>query len=512
MFLRALTVRKPVKVRIPMRDGVELGADLYQPRNPLGTLLVRGPYGRGLIFSLLMARVYVAHGYRVLFVSSRGTYDSAGAFDPMRDEAADGQDVVAWMREQQWFTGTFATVGGSYLGHTQWALLDDPPPELVAAVITVGPHDFARHAWGTGAFNLDFVGWTDMIVSGRSRAGSGVERVLSSVPLADAADEHFGDRAPWFRYRATHPDISDPYWAPMRHPLDRATIPILLLSGWQDLFLGQTFEQYDALRARGVDVALTVGPWTHVDVIGRGSRTLLPQAFDWLDEHLAGRIPRSRPTPVRIVVTGAGEWRDLPAWPPATTSRAFALCADKALTMARPEAESDGDATVASFTFDPAAPTPTVGGPLITGGGVTDDSALAARTDVAAFTTDPLDRDLEILGAPTIILRHGTDNPHADLFVRLSDVDPDGRSHNVTETYLRLDPARDETPIVLTLLPCAHRFRAGHRVRVLVAGGSHPQYARNLGTDENPGTGSRLVPSRHTIRAGSTLTLPDATA
>ncbi len=68
------------------------------------------------------------------------------------------------MREQPWFTGTFATVGLSYLGFTQWALLTDPPPELAAAVITVGPHDFAHSSWGTGSFALnDFLGWSDMV-------------------------------------------------------------------------------------------------------------------------------------------------------------------------------------------------------------------------------------------------------------------------------------------------------------------------------------------------------------
>jgi uncharacterized protein len=151
-------------VRVPMRDGVELAADLYRPATePVGTLLVRGPYGRSLPFSLFMARAFAARGYQVLFVSSRGTFGSGGEFDPMRTEAADGQDVVSWMREQPWFTGTFGTLGGSYLGHTQWALLADPPPELVAAVISVGPHDFSRHAWGTGAFNLDLLEWSAMI-------------------------------------------------------------------------------------------------------------------------------------------------------------------------------------------------------------------------------------------------------------------------------------------------------------------------------------------------------------
>ena len=508
-------------LRIPMRDGVTLAADHYvPPGNPAGTLLVRGPYGRRFPFNLLYARPYAARGYHVLFVSSRGTADSEGDFDPMRTERDDGRDVVAWLVAQPWFTGTFATIGPSYLGYTQWTLLEDPPAEMAAAVITVGPHDFARHSWGTGALNLDLVGWSDM-VSRLPRAAKpslsaaltqvftgpaqkrALRPVFTDLPLVEAGERHYAGRAGWFRDRVTRPDLDDPYWAPMRHPaaLERATIPILLHSGWQDLFLEQTVEQYARLRERGVDVALTIGPWTHTEVVGKGSPILIPEALDWLAAKLRG-TPLGRAHPVRVQVTGTREWRESDAWPPPTRELALHLRPGGGLGEA-----ATGEA---SFTFDPAAPTPAVGGPLLDGGGYVDDSALASRPDVLAFTGAPLAAAVEVQGAPVIELAHHTDNPHADLFVRISEVDPAGRSRNVTEGYRRLEPGRDrDAPIRLRLLPAAHRFAAGSRLRVLVAGGCYPHYSRNLGTDENPGTGTKLVPSRHTITLGpSRVVLP----
>jgi uncharacterized protein len=501
------------ELRIPARDGVELAADVYLPFVPAGatsagTLLVRGPYGRGLAMSTALARIFAARGYAVLFVSSRGTFGSGGEFDPMRTEAEDGQDVVAWMREQPWFTGSFATIGGSYLGHTQWALLSDPPDELAAAVISVGPHDFSRHAWGTGAFSLDFLGWSDMVahqedgkpVAGLLRSATSRRRlrpVLDGLPLADAADGLLAGRAPWYRHWVSHPDLSDPFWVPMQHSaaLDRVAIPVLLISGWQDLFLVQTIEQYTRLSQRGVDVALTVGPWTHLEQATKGAAISSRESLDWLDEHLAHRSRGRRPAPVHIFVTGAREWRDLPAWPPATVPYALYLQPGGALSENLPPA----GATPSAFTFDPADPTPTVGGPLLGGGGVVDDGRLAARADVLAFTSDPLQQDLEILGAPHAELAHASDNPSADVFVRVSEVDAQGRSRNVSETYKRLEPGRGPGPVSLVLRDMAHRFRRGNRIRLLIAGGCHPQYARNLGTDENPGTGSGLKPARHTI-------------
>jgi predicted acyl esterase len=65
-------------------------------------------------------------------------------------------------------------------------------------------------------------------------------------------------------------------------------------------------------------------------------------------------------------------------------------------------------------------------------------------------------------------------------------------------------------PIRIELDPIAHRFSAGSRIRVLVAGGCHPRFARNLGTGESVLSGQRMAGSTHTVRHGeySALTLP----
>jgi putative CocE/NonD family hydrolase len=511
-------------VRIPTRDGVELAADLYRPtEGAVGTLLVRGPYGRSLPLAFPMARVFAARGYNCLFVSSRGTFGSGGDFLPMLTEADDGHDVVAWMLDQPWFTGTFATLGGSYLGHTQWALLADPPTELVAAVISVGPHDFSKHAWGTGAFKLDFLGWSNQVVHQedtgpvvgalRMALATNAKRVrgaLDELPLVGPAKTLLEGRAPWYTDWVTRPDPEDPFWAPMQHgvALDRIDIPVLLFGGWQDIFLEQTIHQYRRLHDRGLDVAMTIGPWSHIEVGTKGLSITTQETFAWLEEHLAKRGGRRRQAPVHVFVTGTKQWRDLPSWPPETDRRSLYLHSDGRLSEEAPTA----DAAPSTFTFDPAHPTPTVGGSQLTGRCIVEDTTLSERPDVLTFTGPVLESPVEVLGAPVVELAHESDNPHADLFVRVSEVDPQGRSHNVTEGYLRLDPARTGELVTVTLRDAAHRFVAGSRLRLLIAGGSHPRYARNLGTDENPGTGTELRPATHSIAHGpdgvSRLLLP----
>ncbi|MBP2453050.1 putative CocE/NonD family hydrolase [Mycolicibacterium lutetiense] len=503
-------------LRVPMRDGVELIADHYSPvtNRPAGTLLVRGPYGRRFPFSPLFAQVYAARGYHVVLQSVRGTFGSGGQFTPMVHEMADGADTVAWLRDEPWFTGTFATVGLSYLGFTQWALLADPPPEMKAAVITVGPHDFSASSWGTGAFSLnDFLGWSAMVarqedpglvqaLTRQLRGPAELSKATAGLPMGAAGRQLLGTGAPWFESWLEHPERDDPFWDRLRfdEALQHVEVPILLLSGWQDLFVDQTLEQYAQLHRRGVSVALTVGPWTHTQLMTKGLTTVVGESLDWLGAHLADHGETTRST-VRIHVNGHG-WVELTDWPPVMPEHELFLQPAGRLAATPPsQSAAPADDSSSTFTYDPAHPTPTVGGRLLaSAGGYRDDSRLARRNDVLTFTGDPLPADLYMAGNPVVELAHTCDNPHHDIFVRLSEVDAKGRSRNVSDGFLRLD---DHTgPVRLELDAVAHRFRAGSQIRVLIAGGSHPRFARNLGTGEPPISGSQLVRATHTVHHG----------
>ncbi|MEV5570177.1 CocE/NonD family hydrolase [Spirillospora sp. NPDC052269] len=499
------------RVRIPMRDGVELLADHYAPvGDAVGTVMIRSPYGWEGINAALYRAQFPVRRYHLLLVRCRGTFGSGGAWNPWVHEIDDGIDTMAWLRLQRWFDGRLATVGNSYLGWTQWALLMDPPPELAAAVIQTAPHDFGETAYFGGAFNLgDWLGWSDQLAH-QERAGAmravlrmaTAERrqapAMSSLPLADAADDLCDGQAPWFRDWTSSRDLSAPFWEPMRlgEALERVRVPVLLQSGWQDIFLPQTHRQYTCLRERGVEVALTIGPWTHRQTGTQGMSMLARETMDWLDRHVAGIRDDLRPAPVRMFVTGTDEWRGLADWPEHPSDRALHLNPEGALG----ESRAADDTPPARFTYDPADPTPTIGGRLLgPGGGYRDDSALAERADVLAFTGPPLAEAIEVIGTPWVELAHSSDTPNADVFVRLSEVDRKGRSQNVSDGFVRLDPGRTDGLLRIDLDPIAHRFRAGHRVRLLVAGGSHPRWERNLGTGEDPATSTGLAPSRRAI-------------
>ncbi len=264
---RAKSFRVERSLPVPMRDGAVLLADHYAPRTrkPAGTLLMRGPYGRDGLPNRVFAGLYAGQGFHVVLQSTRGTFGSDGAFEPGRHEVDDGADTVEWLREQPWYGGEFATVGASYLGFTQLALLVDQPADLTTSVITMAPHDFGHSVWSTGSFALgDFLGWSYQ-VAWQHRGGwirqilrgmatpRTLKQVLETLPLDPAAAELLGGRTPWFNAWLEQPDPSSPYWAEngVAAALDNLRGPVLLITGWQDVFVDQTLEQYRRLRARG---------------------------------------------------------------------------------------------------------------------------------------------------------------------------------------------------------------------------------------------------------------------
>lgn len=346
MLARALRIpagrhgyRVAEDIPVPMRDGVELLTDVYLPiGSPQGTILIRTPYGRNSPVAVLTAGYYATHGYQVVHQSCRGTFGSGGEFRPFVAEVDDGADTVGWLREQPWFGGRFALCGASYLGFTAWAVMTDPPPELACAVISVSAHDNHGVTHPGGAFalegtltlldGLDHI--EDPFLTGLARFPTAARRLrpgYRELPLARAQQTVLaGSRMPYTEWLQA-PDPDDPAWRSMRlgAALQRVRVPVLLHEGWQDRFVDQMLDQYAQLRRCGVDVALTVGPWSHVELATRAARVTMPETLDWLAEHLAGTGRRRRPAPVRVFVTGTGEWRDLDDWPPAGGVRTLHL-------------------------------------------------------------------------------------------------------------------------------------------------------------------------------------------
>ena len=114
------------------------------------------------------------------------------------------------------------------------------------------------------------------------------------------------------------------------------------------------------------------------------------------------------------------------------------------------------------------------------------------------YTSAPLDHAVEAIGPVSAELYVTSSREHTDFTVRLCDVDPAGKSRNVCDGLLRLQPGQPPPGaegcrrVVIDLWPTAYRFQPGHRLRVQVASGAHPRWARNPGSGEPLATATTL--------------------
>jgi uncharacterized protein len=505
-------------VKVEMRDGVQLLADVYHPVDVADapTILERTPYGRTGVATGAGPEL-AARGYRYVLQACRGT-DGSGGTHSYFAEAADGGTTADWIAEQPWFEGNLGSYGASYMGFTQWALASTRPPHLkaMAVALSASVRSFSWYPgdslaleviipWDLGAVqfnkpaNSNIV--DDVTPEAVERRMAELRTAFDHLPLGDVIRHVTGDDLPLFHDQLEHTRRNDPFWASVDFSgmLADWTIPTLLVDGWHDYPLPRVIDDYVTLRDAPAPVRLRIGAGGHLGGGGEGGMTDAP--LEWFDTFLRGEPGRLSDRPVTVQVQGDGvEWRDLNDWPPPATPTAWYLQPGGGLSTDEPP-----DSAPDSHRYDPADPTPSVGGIGMLTGGPADNRALEARADVLVYTSEPCAEPLLLLGPVTAELHVASSLDHTDFFVRLCDVHPDGRSVNVCDGLQRFDPesirrADDGTFVArVELWPAGHRFGTGHRLRIQVAGGAHPVYARNPGTGEPPETATALVAAEHTV-------------
>jgi putative CocE/NonD family hydrolase len=536
-----------LNLMVPMRDGIGLATDVFFPvitageRRPV--LLTRTPYGK--LGRGLLPQRFLDAGYIVAMQDVRGRHDSQGEFVPMLNEGPDGYDTIEWLAQQPWSDGRIGTFGGSYSGWTQWAAAKEQPPHLAAMAVSVTAGKFGRQeVWDHGIFMLTALNW--LVVAGGGR-------VLQETWMSDwrATYEHLpmidmpavlGRELPAWRDWIAHPGLDD-YWKQVLYgeaDFAAVEIPTLHVSGWFDGNLPASAWFYEQLRLHSPArerQALVLGPWDHA---GAGAE-VTPTVYDgydfgasasvdmgamqvawfdrWLRDDVSADVAGSR-----VFVTGADAWREVADWPTPTREDAWHLRSDGrangdraggALTVDSPEAEPAD-----SYRYDPADPLVLYDNWDLYGHltnaevekrePVRDLTRLVTRADTLVYTSAPLPEALDVIGNPSLGLWAATDGPDTDWFVWLHDVDPEGVSVEVSRGQLRgrfhrsleheslLEPGRPYL-FDVALHPMAHRFRPGHRLRVVIASSNFPRYDRNLNTDAPLGYGTEMRVATNTV-------------
>jgi uncharacterized protein len=513
-------------------------------------LLERTPYNKnsdGTTFG----RVAAARGYVVIIQDVRGRYTSEGEWYTFKHESDDGYDTVEWAAALPYSDGKVGMFGGSYVGATQMLTAIAHPPHLagICPVVTASNYHDGWTYQG-GAFEQWFnESWTsglaedtlDHKVQAATNALEGMEKLpLTSYPLFNfdpAQATSLGNLAPYFVDWLRHPSYDD-YWKQwsIEEHYPNIRVPAYVVAAWYDIFQGGSLRNYLGITQHGgTEAARTksclmvvigghAGGGPKIGEVDFGKQSVVQDGegmlrwYDWLFKGEENELAHQKP--VKLFVMGRNDWREESAWPPAdahptayylhSAGHANALEGDGALNTSQSGADAADH-----FTYDPANPVPTVGGPLCCDSqhlapGAFDQRKVESRRDVLIYTTSAFDRDYEVTGPVTLDLYATSSAVDTDFTAKLVDVGPDGFARNLTEGIVRAR-YRDsqESPQMMEpgklykfhidLWATSNVFLAGHKLRLEVSSSNFPRFDRNLNTGHPASESASFVKADNTI-------------
>ncbi len=485
------SIRYDQHVRVEMRDGVRLAAEVYRPGDSgkFPAVIMRTPYSGEMISggsSYIKVLPTVQAGYALVIAYVRGRFGSEGKYDlraPQDIEGADCFDTVEWVANQPWCDSNIGMAGESALGTVQWRTARENPPHLkaIAPGIAGAPGDSGPET-ADAPTNLNIAINLLLILAGdvldKMDAG-GQDTTKTRQMLAEIRNDPSlaynclplkgvpqfnspGIRELWDT--CLHMGASVAKSAPMEpYPFNKVMIPTLSVTNWYDPFARNSFRSYlKMITDGGSQYArehqhILAGPWCHckpqrvlghvdfgpyADEAGSGASAYLLSFFD---KYLKGKdidLPA-----VRYFKMGSNTWHDASAWPlPQTNWQRFFLhshgkansCSGDGL-LSRDEPNNE---PADKYVYNPLDPVPTAGGRggIVENGflyGPVDQVYVERRGDVLCYTTPELKQDTEVTGPLELHLFASSSCQDTDFAAKLMDVYPDGRAFNAADGIVR---------------------------------------------------------------------------
>lgn len=488
---------------IPMRDGVKLAARLWLPQdtdqNPVPAVIEYIPYRKRDFTRLRDEEIHpylASHGYACLRVDIRGAGDSEGLpqDEYVRQEQDDGVDVIAWIAQQSWCTGKVGMFGISWGGFSSLQVAARRPPALKAIITLCSTDDRYTDSdhWMGGCIEETFFTWgayatligarpPDPAIVGNRWREMWAQRL-------DSLAFYVGD---WLVHQ--HQDY---FWkhASISEDYGQIDCAVYAVGGWADHFNSTVARMLANLQCPRKGL---IGPWNH----SNPHRPGLGPPIDWLSEMVRWwdhwlkdrdtgimqepmyRVWMQHDATIRGMREVPGHWVAEETWP---SSRITAL-----------RYHLTGD----SLDLHGGADTARTLNPLQTVGvtaparyyrdagldiGLPGDQRIDDARSLT-FDSAPLLQDVEILGAVTVTLELAVDKPVAFLAVRLNEVQPGGISKRISFSVLNLthrnghefpEPVESgkRIRVRVVLNDCAHRFRAGNRIRLSISSTYWPAF------------------------------------
>ena len=484
------------EVSIKMSDGIRLAADIYWPagadkKDRFPILLEYLPYrkddNRARNYSLYS--YFLEHGYLVVRVDMRGTGNSEGITIPYEYsdiELDDGEEVIDWLSQQEWSTGSVGMFGISWGGFNSIQMAMRNPPALKAFVAVMA----TEYLYQEDVHYMDGI-----MVAGDSWMMS--NDLYNSLP--GAPDFKMDDE--WLRNRFNlEPSVytymrqqrDGVFWdrASARGQYGKIRVPGYHIGGWYDGYRNSLPRMLENVQA---PVKALIGPWDHYFPHNAWPEPQIEwrhEAVRWFDQWLKGEdtgilqepdfavYVRNYHPPDSALDQVQGYWRWEDGWPiERIENHSWYAHANHSLST-----DPGGNATH-SMTYKPSIGLEG-GGPTMWWGSIPPDQQPMDDYSLV-YDSEILDAPLEILGRPVARLRVSANATRANWVVRVSDVAPDGQVTQVAGAAFNgthRNSAREPSDVVpgeefdlnIDLHFTSWVFPKGHRIRIAVSNAIWP--------------------------------------
>jgi putative CocE/NonD family hydrolase len=488
-------VREIANQWIPLADGTRLAARIWMPedaaRQKVPAVLEYIPYRKRDATAQRDALIhpwFAGHGYAALRVDIRGSGESDGVLtgEYLPLELSDACEVIAWIARQPWCTGAVGMMGNSWGGFNSLQVAALRPPALKAIITSCSTDDrYADdiHFMG-GCLLNDKMKWASTMFAHNSRAP---DPALVGSSWRETWHKRLEGSGLWIDTWLRH-QRRDAFWkhGSVCEDYSRIQVPVFAVGGWAD---GYTNAIPRLLAGLSGPRLAWIGQWAHryPHMAAPGPAVgFLQEAVRWWDHWLKGNDtgmmngPMLRAymqeyvPPLAQVERVEGRWVAERSWPSGRIAKRRLFLNAGGL-----------DAGAGRETGLAICSPQDVGmhaGRWCGYGGATDSPTDQRAEDGGSLVFDsaPLERRLELLGAPVVKLELSADRPMAMIAVRLNDIAPDGRATRTSYGLLNLahrDGHESPTPLEpgrryrvrVQLNDIGQAFLPGHRLRVAIS-------------------------------------------
>ena len=485
---------------IPMSDGTLLAAKAWLPEGDeklsVPAILEYLPYRKRdgtAVRDALTHPWFAGHGYGCVRVDMRGNGESQGLMldEYLEQEQQDALEVIDWLCEQPWCDGNVGMMGISWGGFNGLQVAALKPKALKAVITLCSTDDRYQddiHYKG-GNMLLENVGWAATMLN-----------FSAAVPdplLVDDWRERWLDRLEnmplllenWLTHQAR-----DEYWQQGSICEDYSAIDaaVYAVGGWGDAYSSTIARMMENLECPRKAL---IGPWAHKYphfAVPDPAIGFLQEALRWWDHWLKGIdngvmdepqctfYVQDAVAPKASYDKRDGDWVQTSHWPSSNVQEQSLYLNNQKLS----QAESD------------TASNQLISSPLTTGSASGEyciiwlgpEFPTDQRSDDSqsvCFTSEVLESELALLGAPSIRLILSSNQTCGQICVRLNDVAPNGEVTRITYGCLNLtqrnsrEHPQDLIPgeaytINLKLDDVGYKVPAGHQLRVAISNAYFP--------------------------------------